>query len=296
MKGELLESLAVIPLNQKILKEGFGKRTGDKIYLHPVEAVYLQLNMNFFFAELEELLNWAKKCVKKFETIYFVFEDLRNRKIRVRIEDSFLVEKKVYMPIYEREIIKLSNLLELCKRYPLVMAIVDEESEVTYYSVSIYEPFGEQKEDLKPFDGILIENTVIVENKELFNLYFYGSERRKFVALSIVEAAHLAKKGVLKMKIDVNEDLKRKLEVYEDLKKRGLVVKTGFKFGSDFRAYEKVSNVSDLPHSKYLINIVDDKEFKANDVARAVRLAQSVKKTMLFVVGNSYLKIERVKA
>ncbi|MCS7121288.1 MAG: tRNA-intron lyase [Archaeoglobaceae archaeon] len=297
MKGKILGNCAVISADSKILKDGFGLRMEDKIYLHPIEAVYLQLNMDYFFAELEELFKWAKSCVENFETMYFVFEDLRNKGIKVRINGKFLVGKKVYMPLYEKEKIKLSELIEFCKKFPnFTIAVVDEESEVTYYSLSIYEPLGEQKEILKPFDGILVGNTVFVKDKEIFNLHFYGSERKKFVTLSLVEAAYLAKKGVLKMNnFEVEDEIKRKLEVYEDLKKRGLIVKTGFKFGSDFRAYEKVSSVLDLPHSKYLITIADDKEFKLNEIVRAVRLAQNVRKTMLFVVGSFYLKVERVK-
>ncbi|MET1125090.1 MAG: tRNA-intron lyase [Archaeoglobaceae archaeon] len=284
----------------ELLRRGFGRRVGDKVYLHPVEAAYLQLNHGYRFMELEELFELAERSVENFEAMFFVYEDLRSRGMRVRIEGEFLLAKRAYLPLSEREKVKFTDLLEKGSSYEnFALAIVDDESEVTYYSVTLHEPRGEQVEELKVFEGTLIGNTVVVEDRELFERFFYGSERRKFVALSLIEAAYLAEMGYLRLK---NADwrklvagMERKFEVYKDLKRRGLVVKTGFKFGADFRAYEKVEHVEELPHSKYLITIADDREFAMSEIVRAVRLAQSVRKTMLFAVGDVYVKVERVR-
>jgi len=68
----------------------------------------------------------------------------------------------------------------------------------------------------------------------------------------------------------------KRLAVFEDLKKRGLIVKTGFKFGSHFRAYTKSP---DETHAEFLIHVVE-KDFKSiwEEISRAVRLAHSVNK------------------
>ena len=64
------------------------------------------------------------------------------------------------------------------------------------------------------------------------------------------------------------------------MKKRGLIVKTGFKFGAHFRAYTKKP---DETHAEYLIHAVD-KKFKRMwaEISRAVRLAHSVNKEITF--------------
>ncbi len=306
MKVELGENFAVIPSRIDLTNRGFGQKVGDKILLHPVEAVYLQLNYLYHFVETEELLKWAKR-VENFETMYFVYEDLRDRGINVRVAGDYLIAGKVYYPISERKTIKIKDIAEKSKNFDkFTVAVVDEESEVTYYRVTLIQPHGEQSEDLESFEGYLMADRVVVYNKEIFKRYFYGSERKNFVTLSLIESVYLAELGYLKMKNATLEELieaakkhekdfERKLDVYKDLKRRGLVVKTGFKFGSDFRVYEKVADIEDLPHSKYLVTIADDEEFKPSEIARAVRLAQSVAKKMLFVVGNEYVQFERVK-
>jgi tRNA-intron endonuclease len=146
----------------------------------------------------------------------------------------------------------------------------------------------------------------LTQNTEIFSRYFYGSEKGEMVALSLIESVYLAEKGALKLiNADKNELLRRarevevnfdrKYEVYRDLKSRNLVVKTGFKFGSDFRAYKKVEDVNDLPHSEYLVDIADDRDLRLSEVARAVRLAQNVRKKMVFAYDEGYLCIERVR-
>jgi len=92
---------------------------------------------------------------------------------------------------------------------------------------------------------------------------------------------------------EIERNFERKYAVYSDLKRRGFVVKTGFKFGSEFRVYRKVESVDDLPHSEFLVDIADD--LRLTDLARAVRLAHSVKKKMVFAFGEKYLCFERVK-
>ncbi|RLG36170.1 MAG: tRNA-intron lyase, partial [Candidatus Alkanophagales archaeon] len=67
-------------------------------------------------------------------------------------------------------------------------------------------------------------------------------------------------------------------------RERRLIVKTGFKFGSHFRVYERMEQ----PHSKYLVHVVPREHiFVKPELSRAVRLAQSVRKQMVFAYEDT---------
>ncbi|MFA7037676.1 MAG: tRNA-intron lyase, partial [Methanosarcina sp.] len=92
----------------------------------------------------------------------------------------------------------------------------------------------------------------------------------------------------------------RKYSAYKALRDSGHVVKTGFKFGTHFRVYRKVESIEKIPHSEYLVNVIpEDYEFRLPVMSGAVRLANSVRKRMLFAVEKGeeveYLDIGRVK-
>ena len=91
--------------------------------------------------------------------------------------------------------------------------------------------------------------------------------------------------------------MKNKLKVFKDLKKRGLLVKTGFKFGTHFRAYTKSPNQA---HAEYLIHILGEKNKSYwSEISRAVRLAHSVNKEICFALFKQdkikYLKFGRLR-
>jgi len=303
----MIGDFAVVNAKKSLERRGFGIKKGDKIYLHPLEAVYLQIKGIEGFGELKEVLEWAKTRVEDFSTYYFVYEDLRDRGNKVKIQDKYLLTKRAYLPISERRIVRIPELARVAMKFnDFRLAVVDEESEITYYRVHQPEIVGEQREELPEITAILMRDRVLTQNTEIFSRYFYGSEKGEMVALSLIESVYLAEKGALKLiNADKNELLRkareievnfgRKYEIYRDLKSRNLVVKTGFKFGSDFRVYRKVENVSDLPHSEYLVDIADNKDLRLSEVARAVRLAQNVRKRMVFAYDKGYLCIERVR-
>ena len=81
------------------------------------------------------------------------------------------------------------------------------------------------------------------------------------------------------------------------MKNRGLIVKTGFKFGTHFRAYTKKPHIT---HAEYLIHVVN-KNFKTiwSDFSRAIRLAHSVNKEFIFAIQYNkkieYIKLGRLR-
>lgn len=201
----------------------------------------------------------------------------------------------------------------------LWFAIVDEEGDITYYDVSMSDLKGEISEHkFSKTTGILLENRVVIFDKKmaekLLEKEFYGKPFGNGLQLSMVESLYLLEKKVVDIQ-DVakgksfspkqfknliqktQSDIDLRFTVFTDLKKRGLIVKTGFKFGAHFRAYTKKPGET---HAEYLIHVVD-KNFKStwSEISRAVRLAHSVNKEIFFarVNGNKidYIKLGRLR-
>uniref|UniRef100_A0A7J2TIR1 tRNA-splicing endonuclease n=1 Tax=Archaeoglobus fulgidus TaxID=2234 RepID=A0A7J2TIR1_ARCFL len=302
MIGKIQEDFAVLNSNRDLERNGFGQKRGEKIYLHPVEALYLQLKGRAKFAELKDLIDWVQKKVDSFPAIYFVYEDLRNRGNRVKIGGKLLFTNKAFLPISENEVISFEKIRSLLSEFgELILSVVDEECEVTYYSIKEPEMRGEQIEELPKVKGVFLKDRILTENLEIFEKYFYGSRVGKYVALSILEGFYLFERGVLEvenseemMRIAKEDEFQRRFFVYRDLKQRNFVVKTGFKFGSDFRVYRKVESADELPHSEFLVSVVED-EITVRDLSRSVRLANSVRKKLVFAWNGKYFLFEWVK-
>ncbi len=304
--------------NKSLEKKGFGVKKGGRLILHPVEVVYLavkggaEVKLGGKTLSVPEVFEWAVSVDEDFIPYYYAYEDLRRRGYKAKLTDDFLIAKNVFLPVSESKKVSVAEIAKI-KVENLVLAVVDEENEVTYYKIEEIDPKGEQFERMEVVRGELVKDRILSEEVELFEKYFYGSLKDGIVSLSLMEGLYLMKKGVLEVyhsgrrisekklreiarSFDPNFD--RRFEVYEDLKMRNFVVKTGFKFGSDFRVYERVESVEDLPHSKYLVTIVDDRKLPMFEIARAVRLAQNVRKKQLFVYKNGenrYVLIERIK-
>jgi tRNA-intron endonuclease len=197
-----------------------------------------------------------------------------------------------------------------------VLAVVDEESEITYLETGRPDVSGSSASTVPPVDGDLLADRVLCWDPpaELYERGFYGQrlddQGDGAVQLSLVEAAHLAREGVLS--VDGGADavrergrevegdrFDRRLRVYERLREDGLVPKTGFKFGADFRTYADVESVDDLGHSELLVRVLPaDYVFEPRDLALDVRLAHGVRKKMVFALvdddGVSWVDAERL--
>ena len=187
-----------------------------------------------------------------------------------------------------------------------ILAVVDDESDITYYDMNEatfekQEEKEEEEEEIGKVKATLFGNRVAVWAADsaatLHRTYFYGNlTKDKRLLLSFVEAAYLMKEGLLeidaappKLKTferfieyasTIEDDFGDKYMVYEDLMGKGLMVKTGFKFGSHFRVYKAMQQ----KHSSYLIHVLHNEHvFSMPELSRAVRLAHGVKKRMIFV-------------
>ncbi|MBL7169694.1 MAG: tRNA-intron lyase [Candidatus Aenigmarchaeota archaeon] len=148
----------------------------------------------------------------------------------------------------------------------------------------------------------------------------YGKWLDEKLELALVEAIYLVNKeklGVKKNKKKLNnkdflkyceEDERNfhaRLIVYTDLRERGFLVKTGFKFGCDFRVYERGVKIKKGPkqaheHTKWVVHAIPE-EFNCSfpELSRAVRLAQNIRTEMIWAVIDSendvtYYSIKRI--
>ncbi|WP_414836874.1 tRNA-intron lyase [Candidatus Nanohalococcus occultus] len=102
----------------------------------------------------------------------------------------------------------------------------------------------------------------------------------------------------------IDEEFGYKYPVYSDLRERGLIVKSGFKFGSHFRVYERGVNPytdgkkQQSQHTKYVVHAVPENHTMSfQEMSRAVRLAQNIRASMLWGVvdseeGVTYYEVE----
>jgi tRNA-intron endonuclease len=201
-----------------------------------------------------------------------------------------------------------------------VLAVVDEESEVTYLEVDEPTITGSTYHEFPAVTARLLSDRVLVPDppESLHERAFYGQRLDRDddpVQLSLVEAASLAGDDLLTLDGAVSGDgdqqirdrgravegdrFDRRLRVYSALRTAGVVPKTGFKFGADFRTYADVESVDNLGHSEFLVRVLPgDHTFVPRDLSLDVRLAHGVRKRMVFALTDeddiTWLSLERL--
>ena len=122
-------------------------------------------------------------------------------------------------------------------------------------------------------------------------------QEKDVIDIYTVDDKKVSRENLLKIVKNQQQDINLRFCVFKDLKKRGLLVKTGFKFGAHFRAY---STKPEDTHAEYLIHVVN-KDFKSTwaEISRAVRLAHSVNKEISFAIVDKnkidYIKFGRLR-
>lgn len=199
--------------------------------------------------------------------------------------------------VFAREIAQTAD-----KGKQLLYGVVDEEGDLTYYDMSRKDPRGKMLpgERVEPVAGKLISDRVFVFDREagqtLWAEAFYGKDMQGLLQLSLIEACYLIGTGELRVLSSEGKPMTRdelvrfgqqsqdefdlRLRTYTDLRERGLVVKTGFKYGTHFRVYE---GSPDECHARYLVHAVPaSKVTMWPEISRTVRLSGGVKKEILF--------------
>ena len=142
----------------------------------------------------------------------------------------------------------------------------------------------------------------------------FGEEVGGRLLLAPVEALYLLEKkriGVLDGKKKMTfeglfaslkrgkKELDMKYAVYRDLRSKGYVVRTGLKYGTYFRVYEKGIRVGE-GHADMLVQpVAEEKKTSVYEIAGSVRLSRSVKKKMVWAIVDTegdvtYLKLSRI--
>ncbi|WP_254536766.1 tRNA-intron lyase [Halomarina litorea] len=297
---------------------GYGRPDGGGLDLAPVEAAHL-----LFRGDLDGVEGMGFRaflastdCMLAF----LVYKDLRDRGFYLSpaldgwVDDPVDADLVVYprgSGPWDGDVAYRVRVLGERESVPAdalsgTLAVVDEESEITYLDVSTPDLHGTSESDLPGnVPGSLLADRVVLWDPptDLYRHGFFGQpldgrEASGPLQCSLVEAAYLADRGAIRVDaghdavIDRGREVEgdrfdRRLSVYRALRERGIVPKTGFKFGADFRTYADVESVDDLGHSEFLVRVVPtDHAFSPRDLALDVRLAHGVRKTMTFALTD----------
>ncbi|KAB1192956.1 tRNA-intron lyase [Haloferax sp. MBLA0076] len=330
MQGRLEDGVVHLPGDARQRfhdSRGYGRPTGgNDLDVAPVEAAHLLSRGDIDGVDgmgLRELLARTGTTLD-----FVVYKDLRDRGFYLSparegwpgVDDpdgaDFLVYPRGKGPwdgvvehrvrvAGERQSIPVSSLGET------VLAIVDEDGDLTYFDTEGYVPEGSATEDLPSgLDAELLSDRALLWTgvDQLYQQGFYGQRLYGRNAdsgplqLSLLEAASLACRDALDIAEsdvvargrDVEGDrFDRRLAVYSALREAGTVPKSGFKFGSDFRVYTDFETVSNLSHSEFLVRVVTpDHTFVPRDLSLDVRLAGGVRKRMVFALTDANGQID----
>ncbi|AGI47044.1 tRNA intron endonuclease [Thermoplasmatales archaeon BRNA1] len=184
----------------------------------------------------------------------------------------------------------------------LLYGVADEEGDITYYKMFFKSPEGNIDPAVKKCSAVgkLVGDIIFVfdesEGKSLYEEAFFGKQSGGILQLSLIEGCYLIHTGELRVfdrkgnEMDEaalvafgkknQDEFDLRLKAYYDLRARGLVVKTGFKYGTHFRVYE---GSPDECHARYLVHAVTASKIAMwPEISRTVRLSGGVRKEILF--------------
>ncbi len=332
IKGKLIADAVVLgrdAIEELHNKSYYGRPKGSSMELSLTESAYLiytgKITVEFERKEIDfnEFFLKASSLIKNFELYYIIYKDIRERGYYVQPAvtgfriyprgghpgktpaEFFVFVTSERIPLLLSQLrLHLGTVRNLKKR--LVLAIVDEESDITYYEVKDIMLQGTYELILKKMLtlGSLLEDRVMIWDKDASSTLqrngFFGKPMDEgHLQLSLIESCYLIEKGILeienreyeRMDFDsflrqaslIESDFGIKYAVYRKLRDSGLVPKTGFKFGTHFRVYKKIDDIIKLPHSDYLVHAIEEGHvFSLQQLSRAVRLANSVRKEMIY--------------
>jgi tRNA intron endonuclease len=310
---------------------GYGRPGKGGLTLSPHEALYLVHRQKIEVPDhtFDSLLSFYSR-EPGFLRTFLVYRDLRERGYAVqpgphdfrvyrRGERSGTGESKYLVRVLsERDLVHFDEMsreaaTSLHMRKAFVLAVVDDEDELTYYEVRTPPLPAEHPSPIPSGVTIALVGThaVIPHPPPTLEEGWYGKrfDADRFI-LSGVEAYFLSVYGpcplsregsevpppvYLTQSCEEDPEFCSKVRVYADLRHRGYVPRTGYKFGHHFRVYRPQKS-----HSELLVQAIGQGEnLPMNLISRSVRLAHSVKKKMLFacVYAESiqYIEFGRIK-
>jgi len=305
---------------------GYGRPlSGNEIELAPVEAAHLLVRgdldgvvVDGDALSFEAFFEHAAATTEGFDVRFLVYADLRGRGFYLSparegwVADPEGADLIVYprgkgpaddAVAHRMRVVGEGAAVPLAALGETVLAVVDEESEITYLDTERRAVTGRTDPALSErVEGTLLGERVVCWDPPaaLYERGFFGqplgddAAEADVLQLSLVEAAYLAERGVLAIEGGADavrergravegERFDRRDAAYAALRSEGVVPKTGFKFGADFRTYAGVEDVESLGHSELLVRVLPpDHRFRPRELALDVRLAHGVRKTMVF--------------
>jgi tRNA-intron endonuclease len=165
---------------------------------------------------------------------------------------------------------------------------------------------------------LLVKSKAVVETKRLkdqLQQKGFGERTEGEYVLDLFETLYLKEKKKIKVRDNKGKALSKKdliayserrekdfftkYAVYRDLRNRGFCVKTGFKFGFDFRVYPRGKKPGQA-HTEKVIQVTKQSDrFSMTELSRMVRLAGNIRTSLEIAVVDSendinYYKTERV--
>ncbi|MGE5832422.1 MAG: tRNA-intron lyase [Methanomicrobiales archaeon] len=334
MKGRLDGSSVLLGPDGMVLHEqgGFGRVERAGLRLSPEEALYLvhREKVEVEGYPFEALLGAFADRPGLFRS-FLVYRDIRERGYAVQPGlDHYRLFRRGERPgtgrsrllvrvLSERDLVDFEVIRSEVEtsghmRKDHVLAVVDDEGELTYYGVKVTDLARVSEPPVsEPCEGRLFGTTVVLPGPipaGVRDAWFGTPLDEGRLILSPVEALYLMGRsalvlpgeaeplspdGYLERTLPSDPELAEKAAVYADLRDHGYIPRTGYKFGHHFRVY-----AGDRSHSDLLVQASPPAQMPAVSViSRSVRLAHSVKKKMLFACvhhsGIRYIEFGRMK-
>jgi tRNA-intron endonuclease len=313
-------------------QSGYGRPDEGGLRLAPEEACYLlhRKRIEIPGYDFDRISAYFAKNPEFLRT-FLVYRDLRERGYAVQTgPQDFRVFRRGQKPgsgqsqymvrvLSERDVVDFSQMIRETTssshmRKQHVLAIVDDESELTYYEIKVQGlPPASSKAILPQLRGFLVGKSAIIhlspDERESLASFGMALDDERLI-LSPLEILYLFGTGRLTLRDEEGEvspdrflgivalqdkELSEKASVYTDLRQAGYIPRTGYKFGHHFRVYS-----GSKPHSEMLVHaIAAGDRVPMSSISRSVRLAHSVKKKMLFAAqdttGIQYVEFARIK-
>ncbi len=318
MKAELDGTQVIAPSEALSLYEQSGYGRPDKsgiLRLDPKEALYLMARGKIDIPGLsfDQLL---AECAKKpgFLRNFVVYRDIRERGYVVTTgPQDFRVFPRGLRPgkgqsrylmrvLSERDMVDLAAVIKDAAasanmRKQFVLAVLDDEHELTYYEIRIGTPKPVERSELPTRIRAMIAGipSYVIEEgdgitEKLKTLWLGTMLDGVRLFLSPLETAWLLENGHLEtepfmaaeeyinLAASVDGEFMDKLALYRYLKDLGFFPRSGYKYGHHFRVYTQSGK-----HSEMLAHAVPFGTLMSmSAISRSVRLAHSVRKKMLF--------------
>ncbi|MCL4365591.1 tRNA-intron lyase [Candidatus Marsarchaeota archaeon] len=266
-----------------VLRRGyFGKMHGTEMQLDPEEALYLIDVRNAQCSSQKGGISFNELASRfcrsgKFIARYFTYKDWRERGLVALRPFNLTVKATIAAKQYPGSSLRLPKISVngLFFKSDLMTIIDDAEHGREIYDRFWFGQYGSYKAaDRGRLNKLDTYETIFLISKGILNLE--NSDRAEVTKLAS------SRRG----------DFGKLYGVYKDWRERGYVIKTGFKFGTHFRAYFPGAHPviqgegeKSWHHSKHVIHVFPkESKLLISEWARAIRVAHSVRKTFILAV------------